>query len=107
MPEPLTRQDLTEALDRAVEAITANISDLREELLRRLDTIERRTERMEMNLHAVMLQTTGMSKSLTDAERLDSSFAAQLSAQQRAIDDLYTQLAALKRQQPPRQTGSL
>jgi hypothetical protein len=31
----------------------------------------------------------------------DSSFAAQLGEQRRAIDDLYRQIAEVKRQQPP------
>jgi hypothetical protein len=79
-------------LDRAMEANAANLSDLRGELIRRLDTIERRAERMETNIHALLLQTAGMSKSLSQAEALDSNFAAQLSAQQRAIDDLYKRL---------------
>jgi hypothetical protein len=48
-----------------------------------------------------MLQTAGMSKSLSQAEALDSSFAATLAAQPRAIDGLYTQVAAFKRQPPP------
>jgi hypothetical protein len=43
------------AEQRIVTATTANLSDLRGELTRRLDTIERRTERMETNLHALLL----------------------------------------------------
>jgi hypothetical protein len=41
-----------------------------------------------------------MSKSLSQAEALDSSFAAQLSAQQRAIDELYQRLARIEGQRP-------
>ena len=52
-------------LDRAMEADAANLSDLRAELIRRLDTIERRTERTEINTNVVLLQTAGMSRSLT------------------------------------------
>jgi hypothetical protein len=39
-----------------------------------------------------------MSKSLTDAERIDSAFAATQSAQQRAIDDLAARVAKLERE---------
>jgi len=52
-------------LDRAMDANAVNLSDLRGQLIRCLDTIERRTERIETNLHAVMLQTAGLSKSLS------------------------------------------
>ena len=44
-----------------------------------------------------------MNKSLTDAERLDSATAATLAAQQRAIGDLYNQIAEIKRRLPPQQ----
>jgi hypothetical protein len=45
---------------------------------------------------------TGMSKSLSDAERLDTATAATLAAQQLSIDDLYRQVAEIKRKLPPR-----
>jgi len=110
-PEERTTAIVAAAAQRIIAATAANLSDfrteltirldsLRAELTTRLDTIERRTGRIDLNLHAVMLQTAGMSKSLSQAEALDSSFAATLAAQQRAIDDLYAQLAALKRQPP-------
>jgi chromosome segregation ATPase len=105
-PPPLTRVDL----DRAVEAIVANLSDLRTEINRRFDhfdrrfdATDRRLERVELNLAAIDLKTAGMSKSLTDAERLDSAITATQSAQQRAIDDLYAKLAELARQVRPPQ----
>ena len=44
-----------------------------------------------------------MSKSLTDAERIDSRLAATQAAQQKAIDDLYAQIKELKRRLPPPQ----
>jgi hypothetical protein len=100
-------QRIIERQDRAVEAITANMSDLRAEIHTRFDKVdvrfdvlERRTERIETHMLAIMLQTAGMSKSLTEAEPTDSSFAASLSAQQRAIDDLAARVAKLERSSP-------
>ncbi len=101
-------QRITTRQDGSIEVVAGEISRLRgethegfEKLNSRLDTIEHRTERMEVNLHAVMLQTAGMSKSLTDAERIDSQLAATQAAQQKAIDDLYQQIADIKRRLPP------
>ena len=44
-----------------------------------------------------------MSKSLTDAERLDPHLNTTQSAQQRAIADLYARLAEIERRLPPPQ----
>jgi chromosome segregation ATPase len=114
--QPATKQDLieaiaaftqafTQALDHAMDAMIGNVSDLRQEMNRRFDradqrfdTIERRTDRLEVHMQTLILQTAGMSKSLTDAERLDTATAAALAGQQRAIDDLYAKLAELQRQ---------
>jgi hypothetical protein len=93
----ITRADL----DRAMETVADEFSQLRKEMKSGFDLLERRTERMENSLNSMLMQTAGMSKSLSEAERIDSSFASQLNAQQRAIDDLYRQIAELKRQQPP------
>jgi uncharacterized coiled-coil DUF342 family protein len=90
--------------EHLAEAIIGNLADLRREMNARFDqadtrfqTLERRAERLETHMQALVLQTAGMSKSLTDAERLDTSFAATQAAQQKAIDDLYQQIAELKR----------
>jgi hypothetical protein len=103
--QPVTKADLNAAFESFAAAFIANLSDLREEMQRRfdqvdqrLDTIDRRTDRMETHIHAVILQTGGMSKSLTDAERLDTRFAATQAAQQRAIDDLYAKVNDIQRQ---------
>jgi hypothetical protein len=107
--QPVTKAELKAELKAALEgfaaALIGNLSDLREEMQRRFeqvdkrfDTVDRRTERLETHLHAIMLQTAGMSKSLTEGERFDSHFAATQAAQQRAIDDLYTKVADIQRQ---------
>lgn len=96
-------QRLNESLERIMEAMVGNVSDLRQEMNRRFDradqrfdSIERRTERLELHMQTLILQTAGMSKSLTDAERLDSATAAALAAQQKAIDDLYSKVAEIR-----------
>jgi chromosome segregation ATPase len=97
-----------ERIEALAQAVIGNLSDLRQEINarfdrvdQRLDTIERRTERMETNLGALLMQTAGMSKSLTDAERIDSAMAATQAAQQRAIDQLAQRVARLERQANP------
>ena len=94
---------VAERLDRAVEALTANLSDLRQEITTRLDTIERRTERTETNVNSVLMQLAGISRSLTVGEQLTSQFATTQSAQQRAIDQIVARLTKLERDVHPEQ----
>ena len=91
------RTEFTERLDRAVEALTANLSDLRVEMTARLDTIERRTERTEITIGSILMQLVGINKSMTEAERADSATAATLASQQRIITDLVARVSALER----------
>jgi len=128
----LTKQDLREALDAALQTITArqdatdarldaavktliarqeatieafahNLSDLRRELMEQFERLQNRTERTEINVSALLMQTAGMSRSLSVLERSDGQTAATQNAQQRAIDDLYAQIAELKRRLLPPQ----
>jgi quinol monooxygenase YgiN len=94
---------VAERLDRAVEALTANLSDLRQEITTRLDTIERRTERTETNVNSVLMQLAGISRSLTVGEQFTSQFAITQSAQQRAIDQIVARLTKLERDVHPEQ----
>jgi hypothetical protein len=91
------RTEFVQRLDRAVEAVTTNISDVRTEILARFESVDRRLERIETNVAAIQLQTMGMSKSLTDAERIDSRILAIQSEQQKSVGDLYAKLADLER----------
>jgi len=61
---------LRDALDRAVESIANDFTDLREEMAKRFDridlrfdTVERRLDRVETNTNALLLTTAGISKS--------------------------------------------
>jgi len=93
-----------------LQTIALEFTELRKEMDRRFDlvdrrfdSVDRRLERVENQNNALVIQNAGMSKSLSEAERLDTATFATLSAQQKAIDDLYQQIAELKRQrsQPP------
>jgi len=61
------KAELRAALEGFAAALIGNLSDLREEMRRgfeqmdkRFDTLDRRTERIETHLHALMLNTAGM-----------------------------------------------
>ena len=92
---------MQERLEAFAQALIGNLSDLRTELTTRLDRIERRTERTENSVNAILAQTAGMSKSLTEGERIDTAHATILAQQQRAIDELYRKIAELERRNPP------
>jgi hypothetical protein len=57
-------------LGRAMEAVADEFSEVRKEMNTRFEGLDRRTERIEINVNSILMQTAGMSKSLTDAERL-------------------------------------
>jgi hypothetical protein len=69
--QPVSRAELKAELRAGLEgfaaALIGNLSDLREEMRRRfaevdkrLDTIDRRTERMKTHLRAIVLNTAGV-----------------------------------------------
>lgn len=90
--------EFKERLDAAVVSIGHDFSELRNEMVRRFETLERRPERIENNVNAIQFQTAGMSKSLTEGERLDSVMVVTQSAQQRAIDELAARVARIERE---------
>jgi len=101
---PVTHADLDRVVSRIVDAFTANLSDLRNEMIsrfekvdERFDAVLRRLDRIETNVTATQMQTMGMSKSLTDAERLDTAMLGTQFAQQRAIDDLAARVTQIER----------
>jgi hypothetical protein len=51
--QPATRQQLREALDRAVETIAAEISNTRQELIARFDAADRRADRVADTLRDI------------------------------------------------------
>jgi hypothetical protein len=86
-----------------VSAVAAHtdqrIDDLREDMKKRFDGIEQRIDslvsrldRVETNLGAVILQTTGFNKSLADHDRLIQGALATQGAQQKAFEAVVKQL---------------
>jgi len=98
------RAAFRERLDAAAGSIGEDFSELRSEMRRRFDLVdrrfealERRQDRMDTHIGAVLLETSGVSKSLAAGERLDTAISATQSAQQKAIDDLSARLRAVER----------
>ena len=96
-------QTLSAKQEAIIEAFAHNLTDLRRELMQQLEILQNRTERTDINISGILMQISGMSKSLGALERSDGQTAATQNAQQRAIDDLYAQLAELKRRLLPPQ----
>jgi hypothetical protein len=90
-------------MERTMEALTANLSEVRKELITRLDTLDRRTDRTEINVNAILMQLSGISRSLTVGEQLSSQFAATQGAQQHAIDQLAQRISKIERELHPDQ----
>ena len=59
--EERLRQLVNETADNLVAAFTANLTDLRNEMIERFDRLERRTERTENSVNAILAQVAGMS----------------------------------------------
>ena len=99
--ETRLREEIQAAEARSQEFARDIETHLLKEMQRGFDRMDQRFERFEHRVERVEYENFGMSKSLTDAQRLDSATAATLSAQQRAIYDLYRQVAEIKRNLPP------
>jgi len=74
---------------------------LLKEMQRGFDRLDRRFESFERRVERVEYENVGLSRSVSRSERNDTDTAATLAAQQRAIDDLYRQVAEIKRNLPP------
>lgn len=88
--------DHEESLEREMREGFARIDRRFDQVDQRLEAAERRLERIENSLAAIQLHTAGMSKSLAEAERIDSRMTATQMAQQQAIDDLARRVAKLE-----------
>lgn len=80
--------DMKESLEREMREGFARIDRRFDQVDQRLEAAERPLDRIETSVAAIQLHTAGMSKSLAEAERLDSRMTATQMAQQQAIDDL-------------------
>lgn len=95
------RADMAAQIAAAVQAIAtataANLTDLRNEIVERSERLDRRTERIEINVNAILAQTAGMSKSLTAGEQFDSATAGTLAGIKRTIDALVRRIDGLEK----------
>jgi len=101
---------ISDRLDRAVEFIALNFTELRAELTAQISGLEAKIsglERtMERNTEALRLVQLGLANLNRWADALDkeqAAFGQNYFKQQRAIEDRQRRMAALERQQQPPQ----
>ena len=96
-------QKLIDRQERSMEVLTHNLTDLRRDLMQQIELLHHRTERTEINMSSILIQLAGMNKALGSLDRNGAQAVTTQAAQQRAIDDLYAQIAELKRRLLPPQ----
>jgi uncharacterized coiled-coil protein SlyX len=106
----VTRADL----DRAVESIANDFSDLRGELTRRMEALERRFElqapvilSIDARIAGIDARIAGLTRAIDQVIGAHDQSAGSAAAQQRAIDQLAARIKALEDKatgrQPPQQ----
>jgi hypothetical protein len=96
-------QRMTERLDRAVEALTANLSEVRQELSIRLDTLNRRFEAQAPTIVAIDQRVSALVRQYDRLERDNGAMLSNDAAQQRAFDALAARVARIEREIHPEQ----
>ncbi len=94
---------IAERLDRAVEALTANLSEVRQELGIRLDTLNRRFEAQAPTILSIDQRVGALVRQSDRLERDNGAMLANDAAQQRAFDALAARVAKLERELHPEQ----
>jgi hypothetical protein len=89
-------QVLFAAMRAIEEHVDRSIADLRNELSKRLDLIERHVERLDTRFSVFEFQMAGIGKSLAAGEKFDSELSGTQAAQQRAIDELARRIAKIE-----------
>jgi hypothetical protein len=94
---------LNEKLDRAVESMVANISDVRSEMVSRFEALGRhdqladmRMDRIETLVSSMNLQLTGLDKSIGDGQRLTNQMIGAQISEQKIIGELTVRLRAIE-----------
>jgi len=83
-------------VERFMEAMTSNLSDLRVEILDRFQATERTMERMSESLRGIQTQLMGLNRWADTLDRDNTALAANYHAHDRAIRDLTARVAALE-----------
>jgi hypothetical protein len=89
--------ELRARIEAAERAGAANLSDVRSELLERINLQDRRMERMDVNMGSILTQLAGIHRAMTVAEQADIATAGNLVAMRRTIDDLARRVEALEK----------
>jgi len=95
---------MTAKQDRAVETIAGEFTELRAEMRRELAALRERLDNLAPSIISTDARMAGFTRSLDKLIGAHSEAEATRIAQQRAIDDLYAQVAEIKRRlDQPRQ----
>ena len=88
-------QRLTELIRNVENRLTELIRDVETRILTELESVSRRVERIDSTLSGVLTQMAGITKSLSQGEKLTTQLAHTQIGQQRAIDQLSAELTAV------------
>jgi chromosome segregation ATPase len=97
--QPVSQEQLRDALGRAVETIVAEISNTRQELIARLDAADRRADRVADTLRNIDARISLLTKSADSFDRDNGALHSSFHQQQRALEDLRRRVEALERPQ--------
>jgi uncharacterized coiled-coil protein SlyX len=82
---------------RAIEEhVDRSIADLRDEMNKRLDLVERRLDRLDTRFSVFEFQMAGIGKALAAGEKFDGELSGTQAAQQRAIDELARRITKIE-----------
>jgi len=82
---------------RAIEEhVDRSIAELRDELTKRMDLMERHLERLDSRFSVFEFQMAGIGKALAAGEKFDGQLSGTQAAQQRAIDELARRVAKIE-----------
>ena len=99
----LIREETSKLEMRIVERIStataASLSDLREELTRRMDSVERRLDTFAIILFSVDQRTAALARAIDDVLRVHDRTAGAQAGIDRTIQQILARLDALERKQ--------
>jgi BMFP domain-containing protein YqiC len=87
---------MIERLDRAVNALTVNLSEVRTELAQRLDTLEKRNDHLSTAVFLIESQMAGVGRSLDNLLTESGAQTGTLLRYQKAFNALEARVKALE-----------
>jgi len=94
-------QRMLQRQNAAVEALTTNMCELREELSRRMETLEKRFDNLAPVIISLDTRVAAFTRSVDNVLKDHDQTAATLEGIRRAMADLYARVARLEGQKPP------